>query len=88
MQKIKFTVVESQELDSDIRVKGEIKYNGELHNVSMCGLVDEVDKIKKRIIKALGRNITMLLEQERRKKDIADIVGITYEEHDVVIERK
>lgn len=42
--------------------------------------------MKKKITTALGRNITILLEQEKRKKDIADIVGITYEEHDVIIE--
>lgn len=87
-KEIKFTVEESQQWDSDVLVKGATKHNGEIHNVSMYGQVDEVDKMKKRIVKALGRNITTLLEQDKRKKDIADIVGITYEEHDVVIEGK
>lgn len=87
-KEIKFTVEESQQWNSDVLVKGATKHNGEIHNVSMYGQVDEVDKMKKRIVKALGRNITTLLEQDKRKKDIADIVGITYEEHDVVIEGK
>lgn len=87
-KEIKFTVEESQQWDSDILVKGATKHNGEIHNVSMYGRVEEIDKIKNRIVKALGRNITTLLEQDKRKKDIADIVGITYENRDVTIEGK
>lgn len=52
----------------------------------MYGQIEEIDRMKRRIVKALERNITTLLAQEKRKKDIADIVGITYEEHDVIIE--
>lgn len=84
-KEIKFTVEESQQWNSDVLVKGATKHNGEIHNVSMYGRVEEINKMKKRIVKALGRNITTLLEQEKRKKDIVDIVGITYEECDVII---
>lgn len=83
LKEIKFTIEESNEWDCDIKVMGSMKHDGEVHNVTMYGRVNEAEKIKKRIATALGRNITMLMKQKERKKNIADIVGITYEEREI-----